>query len=364
MRWSVKIGKIAGIDLHLHLTFLLLVGYFLYRGYAQSNQWSVALGSAGYILLLFAIVVLHELGHALAARRYGIKTKDITLLPIGGVARLERMPEDPKQELVVAIAGPAVNVALAILLMAVMFVGVGLGEVFKFDILTGDLLVRLFWTNIFLAGFNMLPAFPMDGGRVLRAFLAMRMNRVKATMIAASIGQFMAMLFGLAGLFWQFNPILILVALFVWLGAEAEAQQVRTMSVLRGVSVGKVMATEFRTVSSHERLGDVAKELVSGFQTEFPVLEDDRVIGFIGVQDVVKGLSELGDTANVVAFVHKDFITARPDEPLDAVMARWQAEEASVLAVVDLGGLVGIVTRANLGEHVVVQTALANQRRR
>src|SRR5581483_5320297 len=214
--WSWKLGRIAGIDVYVHATFALLLLWVGFVNYAPRQSLADALAGLAFILCLFAVVVLHELGHALTARRYGIKTRDITLLPIGGVARLERMPSDPTQELLVALAGPAVNVVLAGLLFAVLAArgwAVGSVEQLAAELSTfgGNLLLQLFVANVFLALFNLLPAFPMDGGRVLRALLAMRMDYVKATRIAAGVGQMMAVLFGIVGLLG--NPFLLIIAL-------------------------------------------------------------------------------------------------------------------------------------------------------
>lgn len=233
MRWAWRIGRLAGIALYVHATFLLLVAWVAYR------EWTFGLVAVGaalvYIVALFAIVVLHELGHALTARRYGIRTRDIILLPIGGVARLERMPRDPRQELLVALAGPAVNVALAIALYALVRLT---GAAPSADLYTVDLIsstrafmYQLVIVNIMLAVFNLIPAFPMDGGRVLRAVLAMRMSSyARATSIAARVGRLLAVLLGFVGVYEFQNPFWVLIALFVWMGAGSEAAAVHASS--------------------------------------------------------------------------------------------------------------------------------------
>lgn len=226
MSWSWKIGRIAGIDVQVHYSFLLLLGWVTLTHYGVHGDLGEAIHGLVFIVALFALVVLHELGHALAARRYGIRTRDITLLPIGGVARLEGMPKDPMQELLVALAGPAVNVVLAAGLYAVLALGQGLTPAGSVLRVGGSFLDQLLWLNVSLAVFNLLPAFPMDGGRVLRAFLAMRLDRVRATQVAAAMGQAMALVLAVLGFF--FNPFLILIALFVWFGAAQEASQVRS----------------------------------------------------------------------------------------------------------------------------------------
>ena len=250
MKSSWRIGRIAGIDVHLHFTFLILLGWVALSHYLQRQSWQDALSGLAFIVALFTIVVLHELGHALTARRFGIRTRDITLLPIGGVARLERIPENPKQELLVALAGSAVNVVLAALLFVVLFVGAELSAAKEFKLVGGHFLAKLMWVNVSLAVFNLLPTFPMDGGRVLRALLAMRMDYVRATNIAASIGQGLAWVFGIIGLFT--NPFLMFIALFVWMGAAQEAGQAQMKSALAGLPVSRVMMTEFRTLAPND----------------------------------------------------------------------------------------------------------------
>jgi Zn-dependent protease len=233
MKLSWRIGRIAGIGIYVHATYLLVLMWVAVQEYAFGTR---AVASAMlYILSLFAIVVLHELGHALTARRFGVQTRYIILLPIGGVAGLERMPRNPRQELLVAIAGPAVNVALAILLFIIVRLGGPLPatDVFAFEALTSlrEFLFQMVFVNVVLALFNLIPAFPMDGGRVLRALLAMRMSSyARATGIAAHIGRALALLLGAAGLYELRNPFWLLITLFVWMSAGSEAAAARQSS--------------------------------------------------------------------------------------------------------------------------------------
>ena len=245
MGWSWRIGRIAGIDVYVHPTFLLLLAWVAWSYYSEHGDVGEAVYGVTFIIALFGIVVLHELGHALTARHYGIRTRDITLLPIGGVARLERIPEVPSQELAVAVAGPAVNVVLACVIYAGLWMAGGLGT--PNDALKGGggFWQQLFWVNVSLVVFNMVPAFPMDGGRVFRALLAMRLDYVQATQIAAGLGQAIAIVFGLLGL--QYNPFLIFIALFVWLAGNQEAGLVQIRSALGNIPVMRAMVTDFRT---------------------------------------------------------------------------------------------------------------------
>jgi Zn-dependent protease len=219
---SWKIGQLAGIGIHLHWTFFLLPALVVVQVLAGGGAIGAAVNAVVFVLAIFGCVVLHELGHALTARRFGIATRDITLLPIGGVARLDRMPKNPWQELAIAAAGPAVNVAIAVALIAGLVAGSLLTQTPAAATLAGSWFVNLIWINIALVVFNLLPAFPMDGGRVLRSLLAMSMPHLRATKIAASIGQVLAVGLAIVGLF--VNPMLTLVALFVFLAARGEAR--------------------------------------------------------------------------------------------------------------------------------------------
>jgi Zn-dependent protease len=221
----------------MHATFLILIGFLALSYWSVGQSVEAVLAGVGFILALFGCVLLHEYGHALTARRFGIKTRDITLLPIGGVARLERMPDDPRQELWVALMGPAVNVVIAALLFVWLSLTSGIQPITELGIASGGFLERLMVINIFLVAFNMLPAFPMDGGRVLRALLALRLEYTRATQIAASLGQLMAILFGFVGLL--YNPFLIFIAFFVWIGAAQEASMVQMKAALGGIPVSQ-----------------------------------------------------------------------------------------------------------------------------
>ena len=211
MKWSWKLGRFAGIDAYVHASFLLLVGWAAWAAYQGAGTGLAALLGVVFLVGVFASVLLHEFGHALMARRYGIRTRRIVLWPMGGVAQLEGDPRTPKQELHIALAGPAVNFALA-------------GGLWLFTSLAGlpsyGLLASLMVANLTLGLFNLVPAFPMDGGRVLRAFLATRLGGGRATDIAVKVGKFAAVAFVIAGLFG--NPMLMLVGAFVWFAAGAE----------------------------------------------------------------------------------------------------------------------------------------------
>jgi len=359
MTWSWKLARIAGIDVYIHATFLMLVGWIGLLHWNESRSVSAVVEGVGYILALFGCVVAHEYGHALTARRYGIRTLDITLLPIGGLARLERMPDKPAQELTVALAGPAVNVVIASVLYG-WLVATGWHDGETLGITTGGLVPRIMAANVFLVAFNLLPAFPMDGGRALRALLATRMPYAEATRLAASIGQGMAMLFGFLGLFG--NPVLIFIALFVWIGAGQEASMVEVKSALAGVPVRSAMLTQFRTLSVDQTLGDAVDLLLAGSQQDFPIITGSGALaGTLSRADLMAALGAAGRDASLGAHMQRSTATADPDEALEPVLARLQGSASRALPVVAGGTLVGLLTLENVGELLMVQ---ASERRR
>jgi Zn-dependent protease len=360
MKWSWKLGTFAGIGVYVHATFGILIAWVIVSRWAATKDALQTAVSVLFMLTLFACVVLHEYGHALTARRFGIKTRDITLLPIGGVARLEKMPDRPREEFLVAIAGPLVNVAIAILLWIAMSVTGTLPSLTDASLLEGNFLARLMLVNISLFLFNLLPAFPMDGGRILRAALAMRMEYVRATQIAASIGQAMALLFGLAGFF--FNPFLLFIALFVWIGAEQEAAMVRMRSSLGGIPLRRAMVTDFRTLSPQDTLNDAVNAILSGAQQDFPVVENGRLVGVLTRSDLLSALARR-EAASVGEAMQRDFQVAEPGEMLETAFSRLQECKCHTIPVMQDGTLVGILTSENVGEFLMIQAALNGQTR-
>jgi Zn-dependent protease/predicted transcriptional regulator len=314
-----------------------------------------------FILALFACVVLHELGHALTARRFGIRTRDITLLPIGGLARLERMPDDPRQELWVALAGPAVNVVIAAALYAGLQATGGFSPIGELSVTGGSFAERLMLVNVFLVAFNMLPAFPMDGGRVLRAMLAIRMEYTRATQLAANVGQGMAFLFGLVGLF--FNPFLIFIALFVWIGAAQEAALTQMKWALGGIPLERAMITDFRTLAPHDSLARAVELLLSGAQQDFPVVDDDngRVTGILTRADLMAALARHEQDQPVADVMRRDFRTADASEMFDVALQHLQGRDCRTMPILRRGRLVGLITMDNVGEFLSIQAALGSR---
>jgi Zn-dependent protease len=354
MPWSWKLGRIAGIDVYVHVTFFMVIAWIGLMHWTEHQTLVAVVQGVGFILALFACVVVHEFGHALTAARYQIRTRDITLLPIGGVARLERMPDVPVQELWVALAGPATNVVIALLLFGWVRVSGAWEPVTRIDITTGGFAERVMFANVFLAAFNLLPAFPMDGGRALRALLATRMEYTRATQYAATIGQGMAILFGFIGL--QSNPMLIFIALFVWIGAGQEASMVQMKYALAGIPLRRAMLTHFQTLTPANTLGEAADYLLAGSQQDFPVMADGRLQGMLTRTDLVEALTRNGRTASVAGSM-RECPTAEATEMLETVLSRLQGRKCHTIPVLEHGALIGLVTMDNVGEFLTIQAA-------
>ena len=361
MKWSWKLGSVAGIGLYVHATFLLLLAWVGVT-YWLAGGSAAALDGIAFILALFACVVLHELGHALTARRYGIRTRDITLLPIGGVSRLERIPDDPRQEVWVSLAGPAVNVVIAAALYAWLLLSQTMRPFSALTMAGGPFLERLLLVNVSLAVFNLLPAFPMDGGRVLRALLAMRMDYVRATQVSAHVGQAMALVFGLLGLFT--NPFLVFIAFFVWIGAAQEASMVQMRTALSGIPVSRAMLTDFHTVAPDDTAKRVLELILAGSQQDFPVVDEGqagkggRLAGVLLRSDVLKALAQRASDWRVRDIMRREFEVVDAADMLDTAFARLQSCNCHTLPVTSRGTLVGLLTMENVGEFLLIQSAL------
>ena len=356
MKWSFKVGRFAGIDVYMHFTFILLVSWVALIHWRQGQSVAAALSGVVFILTVFLCVVLHEFGHALTARRYGIKTRDIILLPIGGLARLERLPTQPLQELWVALAGPAVNVVIAIGLFFWLSLTASLEPLQALTFTTGPFLERIMAVNILLVLFNLIPAFPMDGGRVLRAILATRREYGQATQIAAGIGQAIAVVFGFVGLF--YNPMLLFIAFFVWIGASQEASMAHMQSAISGIPVQQAMITDFKTLHARDSLDRAVALTLAGSQKDFPVSDDGHIAGILTQTDLMRALSQRDQHPTVASAIQKDFVTVDSFEMLETALAKLQNCNCHTLPVVHNGELVGLMTMDNLGEYMRIQSAI------
>lgn len=360
MNWSLKLLKVKGIDIKVHLTFVLILIWAAYR-------WSVSTGEGmqgalfGIVatLLLFLSVTLHELGHSLQALKYGVKVRNITLMPMGGLAHMESIPEDPNKELRIALAGPLVNFAIAALL-------IGLGALLdaraliSFDELIeslgrvswSGLLAYLTSTNIILGLFNLIPAFPMDGGRILRALLARKMDHAKATRIAAQIGQGLALLMGLWG-FMSGSWTLVLIAIFVWMGAGQESQGAQVKHTLGGATVGQAMTRSPQVLRVNDSLSKAVELTLTTSQADFPVLEwgSNRVAGLLSEIDLLRGLQSLGAGAAVREVMRSRIAFVAPDEPLHAAQQKMLMGRTRALPVLNPEGeLIGLLTADDINE--------------
>jgi len=357
MGWSINIGRIAGTVVRIHITFLLFLAWIFFAGWASGGS-AEAWSGLWFMVLLFACVLAHEFGHIFTARAFGIATPDVTLLPIGGVARLERIPEKPHEEFLVAIAGPLVNVAIAVALMAfagARISGQGLAAVESTRIALVD---RLAAVNLFIALFNMIPAFPMDGGRVLRALLALRLGFVRATEIAAWIGQGLAFALGFLGLL--YNPMLIFIAIFVYLAASSEAHMVALRAMARGVPASAVMMTQYATLTPDAPVEQAVQTLLRTTQTEFPVVDvAGKPVGLLGRNDLIRALKELGPDALVADAMVPNVPLVGHRRPLEDALRLLQEKSAPAVAVVGAGDrLVGLITAETIGELMMLQQAL------
>ena len=360
MKWSLNLGQIAGIRLSVHWTFVILLVWVFISYYRLQQNIEQGLMGVVLVLSLFVCIILHELGHALTARRYNIQTKSITLLPIGGLAQLEKMPEKPNQELWVAIAGPMVNVVIA----GVIYLMLSLSG--KLPDLSGHqeavsfqdigIWFQLFLANVILVIFNLIPAFPMDGGRVLRALLAFRMDRAKATRIAAGVGQLLAIAFVFLGFYG--NVWLIFIGVFIFLGAGAEADFETTKSALSTYTVKDVLMKKYTLLSPDDSLEKVVEILLDGQEQDFIIAEGDAVKGVLSRTELIKGLSEFGNKAPVSKVMKLNYITLHPEMPLNEVFQNLMLKNCTVAPVIDNDKFIGIVDRENIYELLLVKEAL------
>ena len=354
MAKSLQLGSIAGIKLQVHWSFSLIVAWVLTTSLLAGQGILGSLSSVVFILVLFGCVVLHELGHALAARMYGISTRDITLLPIGGVARLERMPRKPSQELVVALAGPAVNVVIAAVLFLLLAPAVGLSNFLPLQ--SGTFLQRLMFVNIALVAFNLLPAFPMDGGRVLRALLAMVMSYGRATRVAAIVGQVCALGLGLLAFY---NPMLLLIAAFIFFGAAAESNQVAIREQIGGFHVRDGMLRTFRAVPASAHLRDIVLDLLETPQRDFPVIESEQLVGMLRVDDALEALQSR--TATTVGQVMIRDIRHVDEDDLLSQTFEASGGRATTLPVTSDGALIGLLDFRRVFELLKARSDLRTQ---
>lgn len=357
--WSFALGKVAGIQLQVHVTFAVLLGWVAIRAVQGGGGWGAVTAAVLLMIAVFFTVFLHELGHALVARRFGIRTLNIELTPMGGMAHLERAPENPRHELFISLAGPAVSLTIALVLFGVLKVG---DHLFDFEEVYGPTqqpLASLMWINLVLGLYNLLPIFPMDGGRALRAALASRRSYPDATRVATRVAQFGSI--ALAIVPGKFNLVFVLTAVWLWMSARHELREVRERFTLRPFSVRDVMVKNPITLSTDDTLKHAAAVFVSTFQSEFPVMQWDAVAGVLGFEELIQGLEKHGEGATVREAMRRDpegiEVDSKVEEALSKLNANSEATD-SVLLVLERDKLVGVVPLSNLRELLKVEKAL------
>jgi Zn-dependent protease len=357
MDWSFKLFDVAGTAVRVHFTFFLLLAWIGAMNWTRGGP-AAAIDGIVFIVLLFVCVVLHEFGHIVAARRYGIRTPDVTLLPIGGVASLERMPEKPSQEIVVALAGPAVNLVIALVLILALDARSDLTQMAQLEQAQTTLMGRVAAANVALLVFNLIPAFPMDGGRVLRALLATGLGYTRATRVAASIGQGLAVVLAIVGL--MGNPLLVLIAVFIFLAASGEAGYVQMRDYTRGYLASHAMITKFETLSPLSNADDAAQLLLRTTQQEFPVVDGAGTLRGVLTRDaLVAALRATGGATPVLDIMTREVPTVPESGCLDAVFKLMQQRGGvRFVGVVDPNNrLIGYITAENLAELVMIRQA-------
>ena len=350
MSWAFPIAKVKGIEIRVHVTFALVL-VFVALDWGMRQGVAGALYGLAFISLLFLCVTLHELGHSLVALQYGMKVRDITLLPIGGVARLEGALERPAHEFWMALAGPAVNLALAAILAAVVIPVLGWRALEGFGLLLGRLrtlgverlLVDLLTANLGLAFFNLLPAFPMDGGRILRAFLASQMGELEATRIAMRVGQFIAAILGLAGVFTgQLN--LALIAMFIFGGARQEWREKQLKAALQQVPASAALVRGGVMLAPDDQLARAIEITLRGNQTDFAVFDQEYLVGILTRADAADGFQRYGAHVPVRRVMHTDFPTAQPGDSLLDLQRKMETSGSSVISIIEGSRFLGLAT--------------------
>lgn len=358
------VGRFAGIGVYIHWTFWIILIWFFFIYYNTTKDASQGFQGVLFILALFGCVVLHEYGHALTAKKYNIQTRRITLYPIGGIASLEAMPEKPGQELMVAAAGPLVNIVIAALLWAYLqfteqmpdFSALQDADAAELEGMRLPFSFNLLVANIIVVAFNLIPAFPLDGGRMLRAMLAFKMDRTRATRIAASIGQFLAIAFVFFGFF--FNFWLVIIGFFVYLGAGSEANYESIRTGLAKYTVRDVVMRKFSLLLPEDKLEKAVQLLLNSQEHEFIVTSDEQVVGVLTRKELIRGLSEFGKLAPVSKVMSQDYIVLEPDMPLREVYHKMMTGASTICPVIENGRFIGIVNKTNIDELLMVDSAL------
>lgn len=361
-QFSISLGKAFGIPISIHWTFWMLVIWIVFTGVVEGQSVADLLWHVVFVFTVFACVGLHELGHALMAKRYGIQTDSIVFLPIGGVASLSRIPKEPKKELIITLAGPMVNVIIALVIYLILMVTGKLGNIIGqieniTAITSNNLLFMLFMANVMLFLFNLIPALPMDGGRIFRSLLAMKISRVKATKLAVKVGQVFAILFVLLGLF--SNPFLIVIAVFILLGAQSELEQVKTSETLSHYASSDLMMQNYTVFNEDQILDVAAKEIIKGQESVFLVRDKIGIVGYFVKNDLIKGLSQIGKNAKLKYILNINLKWVSPDLNATHVYDLMIQEKLPIILVGGNGILEGVINMENLQELVLIDRSQA-----
>lgn len=352
MKWSFKVGSIFSIPIKVHVTFLFLLIFIALVG----GDLAKGLYGVLFVILVFFCVILHELSHSLVAIHYGHKVRSITLLPIGGMAQMDDIPEDSKQEILISIAGPFSSLAISGLLFIILYLSkVPVSWLDAESLFEGNMMLNLFWINILLAGFNIIPAFPMDGGRVLRGVLAIFLDHMKATRIAVFIGQIFAVILFFLGIF--YNWWLALIAVFIYLGAEGEERMWALRYALSDAKVAAVMLKDFISFSPNDTLLKASEVFLHALQNDFPVLFGDRLIGILKREAIIKGINEGKENERIADLMEREFLTTTEKRPLVALYKQMTESGVGMVPVIRDDSLVGIVTMDQIGRYHMVSTA-------
>jgi Zn-dependent protease/predicted transcriptional regulator len=349
-RWSFKIARIGGIDVRVHITTALLFAWVLFE-HARAGDLGIAIEGLALVACTFVIITLHELGHALMARRYGIATRDITLLPIGGVGGLERLPEKSSEEIAVAFAGPMVNVGLAAIAFGFLVLRAWGLDVAQLRFVGGPFVAKFLVINLSLAAFNLLPVFPMDGGRVFRAVMGHWLPRPQATAVAVRVGQVLAFLMGATGVF--YSPNLVLIALLIWFGGQQELEAVRVAGQLSGLTAADAMVSQYVELDAETPIAQVAELSTAGFQHAFPVRSRGELVGLLSRQDLLRAQRKGAQSLSVGQALHGQLMSVERSTPLVDAVSRMQEQRAQAAVVLDHGVAVGLLTRENIAERVL-----------
>ena len=355
MKWSISAGKIFGIKLRIHLTFFLLL-LFVFASVMSERGVKAGLMSALFICAIFACVVIHEVGHSLIARRFGKEARSITLLPIGGMAEMDEIPRKPMQEIAVSLVGPLINLLIAGLLYVLAGRQTGASIPGLYPESASAFISGLIGVNIMLAIFNLIPAFPMDGGRVLRAILAFKLDYVRATSLAVAVGQAVAVFFVFFGLF--YNLWLAIIGIFLYLGAGSEKQQVILQSLLADVPAGEAMITEYISLRSDDSLADALEHFHHGCQQDFPVVGDNGIKGILTRDRILASIHTKGVNIPVSEVMDTDFVSVSPNMGLDQVYKKFMAGQKTAVVVVEDGQLKGIIGLDGISRYFMINAAL------